>query len=158
MKFKCDKCDKPATVHLTDIGEDNQTVAKHLCADCATSEGLHVPIGQLLEGLTLANTAEPGEELTCDVCGMTFAEFQSEARLGCPNDYDTFAQPLTGLLEHAHEGACQHLGKVPHRAGGDQQKQTAVLRLRAELKSVIAIEDYERAAAIRDQIHQLEDL
>jgi protein arginine kinase activator len=49
------------------------------------------------------------------------------------------------------------VGKVPHRAGGDQKKHTALLRLRAELKNAIAAEDYEKAAMLRDQIKELDN-
>ena len=162
MKFKCDKCDRPATFHLTDIGDDHEIVVRHLCPECAGQEGIQpkssVSTSHPLESLIMAATITTGEDLTCDVCGTTFAEFQAEGRLGCPNDYDAFATILIDAMEHAHEGASQHVGKVPHRVGGDQQKQSAILRLRVELKNVIAAEDYEHAAAIRDQIRQLEDL
>jgi len=50
------------------------------------------------------------------------------------------------------------VGKVPHRAGDEEKKHIAVLRLRAELKAAISAEDYERAAAIRDQIKEYEGL
>lgn len=163
MKFKCDRCDKPATFHLTDISDSGEAVAKHLCSDCAADEGIHVkadvPISQLLEEFIMSTTsADPSNTAACDVCGTTFGEFQEEGRLGCPHDYDAFAEPLKPLLQDAHEGATEHVGKVPHRAGGDQQKATAILRLRAELKRVVATEDYERAAVLRDQIHELENL
>jgi protein arginine kinase activator len=164
MKLKCDKCDQPASVHLTDISDTGEKTVKHLCDECAASEGiqvkpLNVPIGQLLEDFVLGTReGEPAPEITCDVCGLTFAEFNVEGRLGCPNDYDAFSQALEPMLQAAHSGAIGHIGKVPHRAGGDQQKQTAVLRLRAELKRVIATEDYERAAALRDQIRELEGI
>ena len=164
MKFKCDKCDKPATAHLTEISDTGQKIVKHLCNDCLGPEGIqikpNVPIDQLLEEFLLSGT--PGQpslpDLTCDVCGATFADYHNEERLGCPNDYDAFGQPMQTIIAQMQEGATEHIGKVPHRAGGDQQKQTAVLRLRGELKRAIAVEDYERAAALRDQIHQLEEL
>ena len=162
MKFKCDKCDQPAKFHLTDIGDDHEIVVRHLCPQCAGQEGLEPtspgPGSHPLESLIMAAAVTSGENLTCDVCGTTFAQFQAEGRLGCPNDYDAFASILVDAMERAHEGSSQHVGKVPHRVGGDQQKQSAILRLRAELKRVIAAEDYEHAAALRDQIRQLEDL
>ncbi len=162
MNFKCDKCGKPAMIHLTEI-IDGQKLEKHLCEDCAATEGITVkaslPISQLLEDFVL-QTSSSGRtaEFQCDVCGLTFAEFRDQAVLGCPNDYDAFEPALTHLLERAQEGASQHIGKVPHRAGNDQKKQNAILRLRAELKGAIAAEDYERAAALRDQIKELENL
>jgi len=161
MKFKCDKCDKPATIHLTEI-VSGEKIEKHLCEDCAVAEGItvkaNVPISQLLESFILQSSSDDEEQAAekCDVCGMTFAEFRSRGLLGCPHDYDAFEASLAPLLERAHDGATQHIGKVPHRASSDQKKQNAMLRLRAELKGAVAAEDYERAAVLRDQIKQLE--
>jgi len=157
MNFKCDHCGKPATVHLTEI-EGGAKIEKHLCESCAQSEGItikaDVPISQLLENFILqsgSTTPEP----TCEICGMTLSEFRRGGLLGCPNDYETFSHVLVNLLERTHEGASQHVGKVPVRAGLDQQRATALLRLRAQLKAAVAQEDYERAAAIRDEIKEM---
>lgn len=160
MKHECDKCGKPATVHLTEIA-DGQKVEKHLCEDCAVDEGITVkasmPISQLLEDFILQSGSQ-GEtpELACDVCGLTFSEFRQRGVLGCPNDYDAFEPALRPMLERAQEGASQHVGKVPQRAGSSQKKQNAILRLRSELKKAVDAEDYERAAELRDKIKELE--
>jgi len=160
MKSKCDKCDKPATVHLTEIVGDQKT-EKDLCEDCALAEGITVktnmPIGQLLEEFVLQSPEdEEIAKLRCEVCGITFHEFRQQGLLGCPNDYNAFERALEPLLNRAQEGAARHIGKVPSRAGGDQKKQNALLKLRADLKNAIATEDYEKAADLRDQIKELE--
>jgi len=162
MKKKCDNCEKPATFHLTEIVDGKQT-ERHLCEDCAAAEGIamkaNVPISQLLEEFILqaGGAEQPGEDLACEVCGMTFAKFREHGLLGCPNDYDAFEKALVPLLERAQGEPTQHVGKVPRTAGKDQQRHTRLLRLRAELKSAVAAEDYERAAAVRDRIKELED-
>jgi protein arginine kinase activator len=157
---KCDKCDKPATVYLTEILE-GQKIQKHLCEECAASEGItvktNVPISQLLEEFVLQSSGGPAlAELKCDVCGMTFKEFRQQGLLGCPHDYEVFSRPLENLLQRAHEGAVQHVGKTPGKAGSDVERQTSILRLRGELREAVTAEDYERAASLRDQIKQLE--
>jgi protein arginine kinase activator len=159
--MKCDKCDKQATIHLTDIVDGNKNEV-HLCEDCAAAEGLtvkaSVPLSQLLEEFVLQKSpSAEGSDAKCDVCGLTFAEFRLKGLLGCPNDYDAFAALLDPLLERAHEGLTQHVGKVPTKAGDNQKRQTAILRLRSALRTAVAAEDYERAAALRDQIKQLEN-
>ncbi len=160
MKFKCDKCDKPASVYLTEI-EGGQKIQKHLCEDCAAAEGITVksnmPISQLLEDFILQGSGSAPNDLRCDVCGMTFKEFRQQGLLGCPNDYDAFASALDPLLQRAQEGSCQHMGKVPHHADDGQKRHNAILRLRAELRAAVTAEDYERAAAVRDQIKELEN-
>ena len=161
MNFKCDKCGKPATIHLTEI-INGQKIEKHFCQHCASTDGItiqsEVPIGQLLEDFVLQSGGlEGAAELVCDVCGMKFSEFRESGLLGCPNDYDVFAESLASFLERAQEGATQHIGKVPHGSDDVQKRQTAILRLRSELKTAINGEDYERAASLRDQIKELEN-
>jgi protein arginine kinase activator len=161
MNFKCDKCGKTATIHLTEI-IDGDKLEKHFCQNCASSDGItiqaEVPIGQLLEDFVLqTGGVEEVLELECEVCGMKFSEFRDGGLLGCPNDYDVFGDALVSVLERAQEGAVQHIGKVPFGSDDIQKRQTAILRLRAELKSAISGEDYERAAAVRDQIKELEN-
>lgn len=161
MQHKCDKCGKLAAVHLTEI-VDNQKIEKHLCDECAVAEGiatkLNVPISQLLEefilqGSSSADTPDP----KCDACGLTFSEFRKQQTLGCPNDYDAFGDLLGAIVQRAQEGASHHVGQAPHQAGQAQQRQNAILRLRASLRSAIAAEDYEQAARIRDQIKECEN-
>lgn len=157
--IKCDKCDKMATVHLTEIVNGKKT-EKHLCEDCAADEGItikaDIPISQLLEDFILQSADEGGTgELVCDVCGLTFSEFREHGVLGCPHDYEAFEEALVPILAQAQQGSPEHLGKVPHRSGRDQKKQNAILKLRAQLRGAVAAEDYEKAAALRDQIKEL---
>ena len=114
---KCDKCDKPATIYLTEILE-GQKIQKHLCEECAAAEGItvktNVPVSQLLEELVMQSAGGPqAAELKCDVCGMTFREFRQHGLLGCPNDYEVFSRPLDNLLQRAHGGSLHHIGKTP---------------------------------------------
>jgi protein arginine kinase activator len=148
-----------ATVHLTEI-VDGQKIEKHLCEQCAATEGLtvkaNVPISQLLEDFILQTSDADAPELVCEVCGLTFSEFVHKGRFGCPHDYDAFGEALPGMLERAQNGATEHVGKVPRHSGQDQKRQNAILRLRAQLRGAIAAEDYEQAAGLRDQIKELE--
>ncbi len=160
MKQKCDKCDRPATVHLTEIVDGHKS-EKHLCEVCASSEGItiqqNMPISQLLEDFVMqSQQAKKLGELVCDHCGMSFLEFRQGGLLGCPHDYEAFSSALEPLLARAQEGASHHIGKVPSRAGGDEQRQNELLRLRADLREAVQTEAYEQAAQIRDRIKELE--
>jgi len=158
----CQRCKKrQATVHLTEIvhGEKRE---KHLCERCAAEEGITlkttVPLNELLANLVMAqSSAAEVANLTCQACGMTFAEFRSGGLLGCPYDYDAFEKALLPLLQRAHEGGVQHVGKVPKRAGIGQERQHELMRLRRELAAAVEREDYELAAKLRDQIKELEN-
>ena len=85
---------------------------------------------------------------------MNFAQFRQQGLLGCPHDYDAFEKVLGPLISQAHEGATEHVGKVPSKAGAGRQHQHELMRLRRELDAAVAREDYERAAELRDQLKE----
>ena len=157
----CQHCKKiEATVHLTEVmnGEKRE---KHLCEQCASQDGVTVkaqePINQLVAKFVLAQAdAKEVAELTCSECGTTFLQFRNTGLLGCPNDYNVFEGPLKGLLERAHEGRSQHVGKVPGGRENRHKHQHRMLLLKKELQQVLDVEDYKRAAALRDEIKTLE--
>jgi len=86
---------------------------------------------------------------------MTFREFRQRGLLGCASDYEVFAPFLDPLIERAHEGATEHLGKVPAQAGASARRRTELLRLRRQLAEAVERENYESAAGLRDQIEAL---
>jgi protein arginine kinase activator len=165
--MKCDNCNKPATVHLTEI-KSGKKIEKHLCEQCAAqNEGFtaaaktHMPINELLTNFVMAHSglATKEQQTTCEHCGITWAEFRQTGLLGCAHDYMLFEKDLTPLLKRAHEEQAHHVGKVPTRRGGTGvpvKRQVDVARLRKELARAVEAEDYERAAKLRDQIKQAE--
>lgn len=167
MREKCQKCSKPASVHVTDV--DRSKSGKyhefHFCDEharqfLAPPEDVSAPsISDLAAGLVKSGSAlrEPSaiDKKTCPVCQITFGEFKNTARLGCPHDYEVFRDQLMPLLENIHDET-RHCGKVPRRAPQNSQRQTELIELRNKLKRAIAAEDYELAARLRDEIKNLE--
>ncbi|MGE5612163.1 MAG: UvrB/UvrC motif-containing protein [Bacillota bacterium] len=167
--MKCDNCNKPATVHLTEI-RNGKKIEKHLCEQCAAqSEGLpaikaHTPINELLTNFVMAHSGlQTQMGGTCEQCGITWAEFRQHGLFGCEHDYEVFEKELTPLLQRAHEGATHHTGKIPVRSGNagavarPKKKFVDIAKLRKELARAVELEDYERAAKLRDQIRQAEE-
>lgn len=172
--MKCDNCNKQATVHLTEI-RNGKKIEKHLCEQCAAaSEGVpaakqHTPINELLTNFVMAHSGLSKDMgSTCEHCGVTWSEFRQSGLFGCQHDYDVFEKDLAPLLQRAHEGATHHVGKSPARAtrGGEAapaaaaparpRKAVDLPRLRKELARAVEMEDYERAAKLRDQIREAE--
>lgn len=162
--MKCQKCEKPATFHITDLTDG--LLALHLCPDCAKqylqpeqSEPAAPTItGVLEQQLKLEATAEDLKELdskACPICGISFYEFRQEGRLGCPHDYVFFGNELEPLLVNVH-GDNQHVGKSPKRGLLDTETQTQLIRLRREMKEAVEQEEYERATELRDRIRTIE--
>ncbi len=160
MSIICQHChEAKATVHITDTVPEKRE--RHLCEDCAEKEGViikqHQNTSEILQQFIKQKTGLSGTaDIRCPRCGTTFREFQLKGQLGCPHDYEAFKSVLAPLIERAHEGATQHVGKVPTTADATIQKQAGLLQLRRELEEAIVQENYELAARLRDQIKDLE--
>jgi protein arginine kinase activator len=163
--MQCEKCTKHrATVHLTEI-TDGKRSELHLCDACAQKEGVVVKtqpqLSELLNALLASQkegspTLTAADKLTCPQCGTTFKQFRDEYLLGCPFDYEVFAEPLKTIIEKNHAGAMKHCGKVPSRGHVGAKKQAELMTLRTRLETAIKNEDYESAAKLRDRIKTLD--
>jgi len=76
--------------------------------------------------------------------------------LGCPQDYEVFAQPLLPLIESIHDGKTFHCGKVPSTTPKRTKNQVELHSLKLKLEQAVKKEDYELAAKLRDQIAEKE--
>jgi protein arginine kinase activator len=87
---------------------------------------------------------------------MTLKRFAKEPLLGCPHDYTEFQPQLMPLIEQSHNGKNYHCGKVPAQTSKQDRHHIELAKLRRKLDKAIQNEDYEAAAALRDQIKELE--
>jgi protein arginine kinase activator len=159
----CQKCKKnEATIHMTQIVNGNKREI-HLCEECAAmSQGVKViPILTLDQWLNHiisavhAGIEEAEEEHVCPDCGITYGEFRTGGRLGCPACYDAFAQPLEAVIKRLH-GGHHHTGKMPQHVDQDIALKRKITELQEKLDQAIKTEAYEDAAKLRDQIKELE--
>lgn len=162
--MKCQRCSKPATIHITEIVEGDY-VELHLCEEHARqqlsseSEGEASSIGAKAMAKFAKSESKSVREMdqqTCPVCGISFREFRSGGRLGCPHDYEAFKKELIPLLENIH-GETHHSGKVPKRVPANSRRHTELIQLRQALREAVAAEKYEDAAHLRDRIQHLEE-
>lgn len=158
---KCSRCNKPATLHITELRQGT-VQALHLCEACAQEYLNNATIDETEPESVLQKFGEYEdddsdalEELVCPSCGITFREFRRQGRLGCPHDYVAFEEELLPLLENIH-GETQHVGKFPKRAPDASKRQYELIRLRNELKAAVEDEAYETAARLRDEIQAME--
>jgi protein arginine kinase activator len=159
--MKCQFCNEPATVHLTQIvGGKMQKI--DLCEKCAKEKGVADPTGfslaDMLLGLGAAEQMKGTSvtsELVCPQCGFTQPDFKKTGRLGCALCYETFGEGLGAILKDMHKGT-SHKGKIPTRLARNQVFETQMKELRTNLQRAISDEKYEEAAQLRDQINQLE--
>ena len=159
----CDNCrEHDAVVHLTQIVESAVTQL-HLCEQCAAAKGVETtiatpkhPLGDFLQAVQLQAAIPSSEAIRCSFCGITLKDFRSTGRLGCAHCYRNFEQSLRELLRRVH-GNSRHAGQA---YAGPQparlQKANTLLELRDRLKRAIDQEQFEDAAALRDQLRGFE--
>ena len=160
--MQCCVCkEKEAKVHLTQIvGDKMQKV--DLCEGCAAQKGVNDPAGfslaDLLLGLGASQEMEQatGGEVKCPTCGFTQADFKKAGRLGCSECYVTFSEGLEGLLKTMHKGT-KHKGKVPQAFQQSRDLADRLKSLQKKLEKAVADEDFEQAAAMRDEIKVTKD-
>lgn len=162
MRCQAPGCLNQAKVHFTQLEEGKKEVEIHLCEKCAEKQGVttppqHVALQQILASLEIGSASDESAEaqMACPRCGITLGEFRSTGRLGCGHDYEQFRNELESIIERVHDDD-QHRGKVPSRAGEAGARRQRIDSLNRDLRKSVESEQYERAAAIRDEIRRLE--
>src|SRR5438132_5233653 len=156
----CDVCKcNDATVFLTQILEGKMQKV-NLCEACSKEKGVQDPtsfaLADLLLGIGAAEEIEKGAPTQkCSVCDFSQADFKKTGRLGCSECYVTFAEGLNSLLKAMHKGT-EHVGKLPERAQKTLALSDRMKTLTENLRQAVQEENYETAAALRDEIKQLE--
>lgn len=148
----CERCKQnPATVHYTQI-INGKITEYHLCDACAREEKL----SSQMQEFDIFNLFSPRREgrdpgLICPVCKTTLAEFREHGIAGCDKCYDVFSPVILPMLKQVH-------GSTAHLKPSDKKEETPeekIARLQKEIKNAVAAEDYEKAAALRDEIKGL---
>ena len=131
-----------------------------LCEECAKNKGVNdstFALADMLLGLGASQEIEQaagGVEVKCPQCGFTQADFKKSGRLGCAECYKTFADGLEGLLKSMHKGT-RHAGKVPEGLRQTRDLSDRLNALQQKLAKAIQEENFEQAAALRDEIKQM---
>ena len=159
----CQKCQKKdATRHESVRQPDGSWAEVHLCDGCAEGDVTILTPSSFVQalmgaaGVVGASRAAPAGR-ACPHCGITYAEFRTRGRLGCPRDYEVFQGEMMPLLERIHHGGAQHVGKSPSSADGRSEVDRELIELRRAQAEAVQREQYEEAAALRDRIHALEE-
>lgn len=157
--MKCDRCDKEATVHLTQV-LNGKMKKLHLCESCSGEMG----VGQggfnmsdvlLGKGVAQPLAGAPGNR-ACPECGWTLRKLRKKGRLGCPACYEAFEKEVKGILHSIHQ-ATRHTGREPKGRGGKLSLRNRLDVLRSRITEAVAEEAYEKAAAYRDELKQLQE-
>jgi protein arginine kinase activator len=156
---QCDLCGKAeAKMKVSQLDKDGKMTELAICADCARKRGLsEVEKGkpgaaEILAELK-ARVEDADVKIVCRRCGMTYAEFKRLGRVGCADCYVAFHNQLLPLIRRIH-GAGQHVGKSTKGGRKQAHERMNAERLKDALATAVKDEDYEKAAALRDQLRQ----
>lgn len=168
--MKCQKCQKrEATTHIKNV-INGETEEYYLCSECAKNDpraaeikhsmdfGIGGFLGGIFGGAPNAEYQELGgvhkHEEVCPTCGHSFNTFLRNGKLGCSDCYEVFKSRLNRPLRRIH-GTAEHVGKVPHGAGGQISAKRRIEKLESELNAAVLKQDFEHAAELRDKIKEL---
>ena len=178
----CEKCgQREASVKITKITDGN-VEEYHLCENCMKAfragEDLKAAewsqaIFKLLADAVVRrmgeqNGSEENERLravSCPSCGKTYGEFLDDHTFGCSDCYEAFGPYIQKTLLGI-QGADQHTGRksarkvrVPEKKAEEEQLTTEeeISVLTEQMQDAVSMEDYEKAAALRDRIRVLRE-
>ncbi len=171
----CEKCKKRTATVFYNENINGQARSYSLCGECAAKlrekgdlqdvtsmidsfadpfSVLHNDLFGGLFGIPVLKNA-PAEK-KCPNCASTYSEIAEHGKVGCPSCYETFRAELAGLIGSVH-GTTTHTGNVPSRHRAKKARDEELKRLRSELQNAVTKENYEQAAALRDEIRRLEN-
>ena len=170
--MQCQRCNKKkATVfYRENIG--GRVKALRLCGDCAqvleqageledmgtvlsVSPSPLLPAEEGSSPLPPSPIATDKSSASCPHCGGDFTAMAASGQLGCPACYTVFAAELAAPLRILH-GRVSHVGRVSAGYKARKETERRLLGLRERLKAAVSAEEYEQAAALRDEIRGLE--
>lgn len=161
--MKCDICrEREATVFVQQR-TDGGHMELRLCVPCAADHGLKDPAGDVagvvekfLAALPKAETPGPPSVLSCcPQCGLSQGDIKRRRSAGCTQCWELFAD----LLLDSHPGMprARHKGRFSLGVQAAIEQEQKRKKLRDRLASAIALEAYEEASFLRDELRSLEN-
>lgn len=159
----CQNCHKNlASIRYAEV-VDGEVKDLHLCKDCMDERENSAQTG--FEFSTPApflgkqNPAEESESAVetaiCRDCSTELRSIRESGKVGCSTCYDAFPAELESVLEGIHVGLT-HKGKIPRMDDARARVRADLQTKRSLLKTALSTENYEEAAALRDEIRALE--
>lgn len=161
---ECANCNKPATVHLTQI-VNNQVKKLDFCDSCPYQKGITDPEGFSLAELLAQGPVPFGKgdgtptaltQVSCPSCGFKPEDFKKHHRFGCPDCYKALEPFVEPMVQNMQAGS-KHAGKVPARFHDRLHFQQQLDALQDALDTAIREERYEDAAKLRDDVRKLRE-
>ena len=169
----CERCKKNNASFFYNETVNGKTTSFALCQECARelekegkisfSHHAHDPfshfadVDDLFSGFfgSPKKAAVPANEKRCTLCASSFPEIVKNGKVGCAKCYEVFADELERTIRSIH-GNVKHIPRATPEQKEENEKKAKISELKNELKTAIEKEEFERAAALRDEIKKLE--
>ena len=165
----CEKCNKNiANVYLKNNINGNVTES-YLCSSCAgelygqTNKPFMNLFSSNIESdiLNLFNfnkaipaSISSAKNDKCPMCGLSFSDIIQSGKAGCGKCYETFKNEFAPNVMKIH-GTAKHTGKIPKNMSVQISNKRKIEELNIKLKKMIADQNFEEAAKIRDEINEI---
>ena len=160
----CDGCKRKDASIVLHMMTNGQVATRSLCEDCAQKAHREMSqafatMGMRIEGL--GNMLKEAQEekvsiprMMCSSCRTAYEDIGRDTVFGCPRCYDAFHEQVLAYLSNVRP--------TPQPAEETTEGEVVlpaptVETLKASLQDAIKMEDYEQAAALRDQLQKLAD-
>lgn len=158
----CEECKAKEAAYTLSVVMGDEIKTRHLCADCMAKMNMTLNSGSIknllssiLSAITGNDTQEEAQpEIVCPRCRTTLSQFTKSGHLGCPGCYEAFREKLQPMLLQIH-GRVQHAGRQPLSSEDAQRARTRQEQLTRLMEQAVALEDFETAAQLRDQLRAL---
>lgn len=160
----CERCKKNQANSYYKTTVNGHTEEAYLCSQCAADMNLNSFIeddffapfdfgrsllDQSFFGRALGLTS--GNVQHCPTCGATIDYISDTGHVGCADCYETFGSQLEKAILRA-QGSIKHIGDNDT----PDKKLLPIDEKRNQLKEAIEKEEFEKAAALRDEIKKME--
>lgn len=173
----CQHCGKnEATTHVKSIVNGEYTEYM-LCPECAKEMGytslwsdMQSDFSSLIGSFFSNALPERTGAVRCSKCSSSYNDIANSGKVGCAHCYETFYNQLLPTVRKVH-GNTEHCGKSPKKLKKDNvesssnnekeldinaQSQKEIENLREQLSKAIEVQDFEKAAELRDKIKEME--
>lgn len=170
----CELCKKRTSTVFYNEDRNGKNRFCALCGECASKlreKGELREITSMIDSFADPFSLLPGETLpgcfcflaetagkrdkTCPDCGISASDIERNGNVGCPTCYTVFQVELSTYIRTLH-GRSVHTGAVPARHLERQVRIQQLKQKRSALREAVQKENYECAAALRDEIRSLE--
>ena len=150
----CDKCGTRDAKVAFNVLFDGKKIVRNYCLQCASmlNRGDALSIQMALINSLTAESMETA--VVCPKCGTSVEAMQKSGRVGCAACYRAFGKATEELLKKLN-GTERQIAETTLDMPQMTETQQRLRALRNEMAQAVSVENYERAAQLRDEINEL---